>query len=330
LSTARTLRSVADTYLAMKQSTLRPASYRMAKLYLLGGYYRPLHSSAMTDITRADIASCLNRIIRDSGRVTAHMARSALSSLYTWALKQGIVEQNPVIGTEDPGPAKSRDRVLKDAELAAIWRARPDDDYGKIIKLLTCTGIRREEIGGLRWSEVNLDDGTIELPAERVKNGHAHVLPLLGLARSIISSIERRADRDHVFGSRSSGGHTGWDRWKKDLDSRLAGKVASFIVHDIRRTVATRLCDVGVAPFIVEEILNHRSGHKAGIVQVYNKSRYKRQVRDAMMLWDSHLRSLIDGSERKIVLFQQSAHHQNRSNAPYCAVTSNWLAVEMR
>src|SRR5215469_9393919 len=79
LSAARSLKSVAETYLEMKQATLRPASYRMAKLYLLSGsYFRPLHSSAITDITRADVASCLNRIIRDSGRVTAHIARSAL------------------------------------------------------------------------------------------------------------------------------------------------------------------------------------------------------------------------------------------------------------
>jgi integrase len=202
---------VADNYLAMKQSTLRPASYRMAKLYLLSdNYFRPLHSSAITDITRADVASCLNRIIRDSGRVTAHMARSALSSLYTWALKQGIVEQNPVIGTEDPGPAKSRERVLKDGELAAIWRAcgNGDDDYSRIIKLLICTGCR-DEIGGLRQSEIELDSGTITLPAKRVKNGQDHVLPLPPLTRSIIASIPQRDGRDHLFGTRSSGGHTG-------------------------------------------------------------------------------------------------------------------------
>src|SRR6516165_2924047 len=135
----------------MKQSTLRPASYRMAKLYLLGGHFRALHPSAIPDITRADVASCLNRIIRDSGRVTAHMARSALSSLLTWSMKQGYCDSNVVLATEDPGPAQARDRMLKDIEIAAIWRACGNDDYGKIIRLLICTGCRREEIGGLRW-----------------------------------------------------------------------------------------------------------------------------------------------------------------------------------
>jgi integrase len=305
LSAARSLKSVAETYLEMKQATLRPTSYRMARLYLLtGSHFRPLHSSAITDITRADIASCLNRIVRVNGRVTAHMARSSLSSLISWALRQGIVEQNVVVGTEDPGSAQSRDRVLTDVELGHVWRACGDDDYGRIIKLLICTGMRRDEVGGLRHGEIDLDASTITLPAERVKNGHAHVLPLLGLARSIIASIPRTG-RDHLFGTRSSSGHTGWDRCKKDLDARLASKVEAFCVHDLRRTTATRLCDIGVQPFLVEEILNHRSGHKAGIAQVYNRSRYEPQVRAALTLWDSHLRSLIDGSECKVVHFPQ-------------------------
>ena len=279
----------------------------MAKLYLLSdNYFRPLHSSAITDITRADVASCLNRIIRDSGRVTAHMARSALSSLYTWALKQGIVEQNPVIGTEDPGPAKSRERVLKDGELAAIWRAcgNGDDDYSRIIKLLICTGCR-DEIGGLRQSEIELDSGTITLPAKRVKNGQDHVLPLPPLTRSIIASIPQRDGRDHLFGTRSSGGHTGWDRCKKNLDARLAGKVVTdWVVHDIRRSVATRMADLGVEPHIIEAAINHQSGHKAGVAGTYNRSRYEKQVRAALSIWCDHLQSIISGSGRKVLPFQ--------------------------
>ena len=103
LSAARSLRSVAETYLEMKAATLRPASLRMARHYL--------HSSAVTDIERSDVASCLNRITRDSGRVTGRMARSALSSLVTWCLRQGITDSNPVVGTE-ASPATARERVL--------------------------------------------------------------------------------------------------------------------------------------------------------------------------------------------------------------------------
>jgi len=302
LSNARSLRSVAETYLEMKAATLRPASYRMAKLYLLGSYFRVLHSSAVTDITRADVASCLNRTIKDHGRVAGRMARSALSSLFTWCLRQGITDSNPVVGTEAV-QATARERVLSDSELAAIWNALPDTDYGWIVKLLICWGMRRDEVGGLRWSEIDIDAGTITLPAARVKNRHTHVVPLLGLARSIIASIPR-TERDHLFGTRSAGGHTGWDRCKKDLDAR-AGKVVPWRVHDIRRTVATRMADIGVEPHIIEAILNHYSGHRRGDAGTYNRSRYANQVRAALALWNDHLRSLIEGGGRKVVPFPQ-------------------------
>jgi hypothetical protein len=129
------------------------------------------------------------------------------------------------------------------------------------------------------------------------------VLPLPPLARSIIASIPQRTGRNHLFGARSSAGHTGWDRSKKDLDSRLAGKVADWVVHDIRRSVATRMADLGVEPHIIEAAINHQSGHKAGVAGTYNRSRYEKQVRAALSIWCSHLESIISGSERKVVPF---------------------------
>jgi len=143
-SAARALRIVVTDYLAMKESTLRPASYRVTRIYLTGRYFRPLHSRGVAEIGRADIVPCLNRITRDSGRVTASRARAALSAFFTWAMKQGYVDSNPVIATEDPGPAQERERVLSDSELVAVWKACPDNDFGKIVRLLILTGWRRD------------------------------------------------------------------------------------------------------------------------------------------------------------------------------------------
>jgi integrase len=154
LGEALTLRSVVDDYLAKKADKLRPASLRGARLYLTGGYFRPLHSVGISAITRADIASRLNKIDQESGSITARAARGVLSTLYSWAMTQGFVEQNPVVGTEKfDDDSKPRERVLDDGELAAIWRACGDDDYGKIIRLLMLIPCRRNEIGGLQWNE---------------------------------------------------------------------------------------------------------------------------------------------------------------------------------
>src|SRR3974390_346921 len=87
--------------------------------------------------------------------------------LLTWAMAQGLVENNPVIGTAK-NEEKSRDRVLTPAELRLIWNALEDTQHSACIKLLALTGQRLAEIGGLRWSEIH--DGQIILPAERTKN----------------------------------------------------------------------------------------------------------------------------------------------------------------
>src|SRR5262249_60450903 len=119
-----------------------------------------------------------------------------------WAIQEDIAEFNPVTGT-GRAPEKSRDRVLSTTEINLIWNALPDDHFGAIIKLLALTGARANEIAALRWDEVH--DNMIVLPAERTKNGRAHIIPLAEPARAILAAQPRRvtADgqaRDLVFG----------------------------------------------------------------------------------------------------------------------------------
>jgi integrase len=315
---SRTLRAVANQYLEMKELEMqrgqyRASSYRVTKLYLTGPqYFGPLHSTAITDITVADIATRLNTVNKNSGTSTAGRARSALSSMFTWAMQNGLMgkdPRNPVIGTKNPDDAPaSRDRVLKDTEIAAIWRACGDDEYGKIVKLLTLTACRRDEIGGLRWSEIDRDNGTLALPKERVKNEHAHTLPLTPLALEIINSVPERVNRHLLFGDRSTKGFSGWDRAKNDLDARLGGAVkGEWRLHDLRRSVATWLAEDGnVEPHVIEAILNHYSG-RSGVTGIYNRATYSRQMRAALALWDDHLHSLIEGGERKVLSFTHAS-----------------------
>lgn len=178
LNAAHTLRSVVDDYLAMKKLEMergeyRASSFRVTSLYLTGkAYFGPLHSTAITEITLPDIATRLNAITRNSGTVTSGRARSALSSLFTWAMQNGLMgkdPRNPVIATKKPSDATPRDRVLTDDELALVWRACGDDDFGKIVKLLMLTGCRRDEIGGSRWPEIDEDNGLLNLPGEKSK-----------------------------------------------------------------------------------------------------------------------------------------------------------------
>ena len=159
LAVEHTLRSVVDRYLAARKSELRPASFKVTKLYLTGtAYFGPLHRTAITAITHADLATRNTAMRRDISNTTARQAFHALSGLYAWAAGEGLMGNapaNPTILVNVPAAPAPRERVLSDAELIAIWRACEDDDFGRIMKLLILLGARRAEIGGLRRSELS-------------------------------------------------------------------------------------------------------------------------------------------------------------------------------
>ena len=150
------------------------------------------------------------------------------------------------------------------------------------------TGQRRNEIADLRWAEIV--DGAIVLPRERTKNGRAHVVPLSPQALAVLEGAPQRQGREFVFGG-GRGGFVGFGACKKKLDE-VSG-VQGWVVHDLRRTMATRMCDLGVGPHIVEAILNHVSGHKGGVAGRYNKSAYTEEKRAALLLWGNHIRILL-------------------------------------
>jgi integrase len=139
-------------------------------------------------------------------------------------MRRGLHDSNPVIGTEQR-KERSRDRVLADAELAIIWNSLNDSGFSDIIRLLALTGQRADEIAGLRWSEIDFDEGVISLPAERCKNGKAHQFPMSAPVREILSARQRT--REYVFGT-GDGGFSGWGKCKSRLDARIAIRSATL------------------------------------------------------------------------------------------------------
>jgi integrase len=290
----KTLGNAIELYLAAKARHVRPATLRSLRLYLTGSYFKPLHRAPLTEIKRADIAARLTIIDRDRGQAPALAARRAINAMFSWAMEEGLVDANPVIGTRQPPAAPSRDRVLTDAELIAIWNAAGDDDYGRVIRLLILTGARRQEVGGIRWDEFDLGAGVWTLPAMRSKNHRSHMLPLPPAALEILAAVPRNG-REFVFGERSGAGFATWSRHKEGLDRLLGDTVAPWTVHDLRRTFATRLADISVEPHIIEALLGHFSGHRAGVAGVYNRSSYEGAMKAALARWAEHVAALVGG-----------------------------------
>jgi integrase len=325
---ALTLGAMVDRYLAVKEASVRKRTFDETQRYLTE-HWKSLHGLPVHEIHGRDIAAQLAKITTESGTVSAARARAALSGLFAWAVGEGILESNPVIGTNKPPESDSRKRVLTDTEIAEVWAASRDDDFGRIVKLLLLTACRREEIGGLKWEEIDLDGAVIHLPGAptkngeaRTKNGEAHDIPLTPLAMSIIGTVPRHEGRDYLFGDgprRADGepkGFSGWSKAKAALDARILAarqqtaqkahkpddkvQPMAFRIHDLRRTAATGMARLRVLPHVIESALNHISGHKAGVAGIYNRETYKPEVKAALTLWSDHIRSVTEGGEPKV------------------------------
>jgi integrase len=307
---SETLGKLAEEYLAARKAGMRPRSYEEVERHLTK-HWAPLSEFAAHQIDKRQIASRLADIHKESGPVAANRARASLSAMFRWAMGRGFVEANPVIGTEKPGKEQSRDRVLSNAELADIWNACRDDDYGRIVCLLMLTGQRRDEVGGIADDELDLAGRLWTLPGERTKNGRAHEVPLSDAALHILRAAPRRDQRAFLFGM-GEGSFSGWSGAKELLDDRMlatikdrAGKkakLAPWRLHDLRRTMATRMTDdLGVQPHVVEAILNHVSGHKAGVAGIYNRALYRAEKRQALDRWAAHVENLTSGKADNVV-----------------------------
>jgi integrase len=301
LAADTTFEVLANQYLEARKSKWRPSSHKQNQRHLFK-YAKPLHPLPITAVSQRNIANLLADITKESGEATSNRVRSTLSSLLGWVIKEGIrLPEGNVASYTNKHEERSRDRVLTDAELKTIWKACSDSEFGAIIKLLILTGQRESEIGGLSWNEIH--DEQIMLPAERTKNKRTHVLPLSDAARTILEKF-RDEQRTHVFGLADTTGFNGWGYAKRTLDARIAegGKpLAHWTLHDLRRTVATRMAELGVQPHIIEAVLNHVGGHKGGIAGVYNRATYDKEKREALNLWAEHVMALVEGRKANVV-----------------------------
>jgi integrase len=280
-----------ERYLERKRALLKPRSFVETTRHLRK-YALPLHKLRLAQIDRRTIAVLLGQVETASGPIARNRLRSSLSAFYAWAIQEGLTETNPVTGTGMADEGGSRDRVLTQDELRKLWRALGDDRFSDIVRLLLLTGQRRNEIGALQWSEVDLKRSMIVLPAARTKNKRLHELPLSHQALAILKRQPHRNSSDYLFGERA---FNNWDRRKQEVDQRAG--IAPYRLHDLRRTCATMLAELGVQPHYIEAILNHYSrsatlllpGHRAGVAGTYNRAKYADEVRSALQRWADHV-----------------------------------------
>lgn len=282
-----TIGSLIPGYLAERADQLSESYLDDLKRYL-EVRLEPLHRKSLQELTRAEVKTWLLTV---RGISAANQARAALSKFYSWAIASGLAEKNPVAGTEKRGRQVRRDRVLKGDELKAVWCAcAGSDDFSLIVRLLILLGQRRDEVARMRWEEIDFADATWSLPGERTKNGLPHEVPLPPLALRILRQRDDRrlVGRRHVFGVYDSNGFSGFSKAKAALDERCALR-SPWRLHDLRRTCATQLARMRVPPYVIEAVLNHVSGTKAGVAGIYNRHLYDIEKREALDFWAEYI-----------------------------------------
>lgn len=254
---------------------------------------KKLGSFTISDIQKHHLKKIFETVRCENGPSAANHLFSVTRNFFNWSIEEGMLTDTPMRGMKKPAREVNRDRVLTDAELIAIWNAASvmSYPYGNMVRILMLTGQRRSEVSEMRWSDIDFFGKVWTQPATSNKSKRKHVVPLSDDVIAILNATPRIHD-DLVFPARGANNPiSGFSKWKRKLDT-LCG-VEEWTIHDIRRTVATKMGeDLSIPPHTIEMILNHESRIFSDIVRRYNHAEYKDDKRRALVSWASYLTKL--------------------------------------
>lgn len=261
-------------------------------------------------ITRADVMDLIDDIERDGNPVLANRVLAIVRRMYNWAIDRGMTDANPCAGVKKQAKETPRERVLSSKELAALWPCLDNlgSPWGPYLKLLILTGQRRNEVAGMRWSEIDADAATWTIPGTRTKNGKTHTVHLSAPALAIIQSQPRFKNSPFVFPARGRGRHgggdgethiTGFSAAKRRLDKMI--DLPAWTFHDLRRSAASGMAELGIAVETISKVLNHSDAALMGITAIYNRHGYEAAKKAALDSWSRHVIGLTIPAESNVV-----------------------------
>jgi integrase len=259
------------------------------------------------EIGRADVHELLDRVVDRGATIMANRVLAALRKLCNWAIERGIIATSPCDKLKAPAAEKSRDRTLSDDsgdeinEIKLAWTAFEEVGwpFGPLAKLLLLTGARRDEVGCMRWSEVDLKARMWIIPPSRSKNKLEHQVPLSAAAIAVLESLPRIAgSKGFVFTTTGEASVSGFSKAKKAFDKLIAESrggqaIPDWTLHDLRRTAASGMASLGVPPQVCDACLNHKSGTIKGVTAVYLRYNYAAEKRSALDAWAQRLAEII-------------------------------------
>ena len=259
-------------------------------------------------IRRADVIRLIETVYNRGAPIASNRLLALIRKIFNWAIERDLVDSNPAQGVKKLGREISRDRVLTSDELKAVWSAagKMAWPWNGIYQLLILTAQRRDEVAGMQWAELDLENKTWTLEGDRTKSNRAHQVPLPDAAVDLLKALPRY-NAILVFPARGNPKATtyasGLTKAKAELD-KLSG-VTGWRNHDLRRTASSGMAQLGIAPHVVEKVLNHTSGQISGVAAVYNRYGYDDEKRRALDAWAGHVLNLEHSAPANVIAFKQ-------------------------
>lgn len=301
----------------------RPESYRwMFDKYVVDHF----GDWDIAAIKRRDLADFLDGIADKHGMTTARRVGGLLKLLFKFAVSRDVIDADPAAALFLPGAEVQRERTLTDAEIKALWQAtdpttrtaernragrlKPHPSmypWGAYFRLLLLTGQRRGEVAGMKWAAIDLDKATWTLEPDETKAARAQIVPLAPAAIDLLKSLPPLAyEHDggaipsaYVLTTNARAPISDFSKPKKWLDETMerllqaeGTPLPGWRIHDLRRTVSTKLAQLGVDPFVRRRVLNHSL---EGVDKVYDRHDYLESKRAALDLWAKHLAEIVEG-----------------------------------
>jgi integrase len=266
---------------------------------LLNQKFGCVFSKRLDEIRRADVVRVLDEMVASGAPGRANHALAAIKKLMNWAVDRGMIDVNPIAGVKPPTKIRARERIHSDAETVKLMEAVAVEGYpfGTICEFLLLTAQRRGEVTAMRWSEIDFECAVWVIPGSKAKNGLAHEVPLSPPVLEILRALPRFEGSDYVFTTTGTTPASGLGNATYRLERALGS--FDWWVHDLRRTAASGMARLGVAPHVIEKVLNHKSGVISGVAAVYNRFGYDREKRQALDEWANHLSHLATSSRAR-------------------------------
>ncbi|MDA1023663.1 MAG: integrase arm-type DNA-binding domain-containing protein [Proteobacteria bacterium] len=285
---------------------------------------RPLPS-----INAGDIHGLLDTLMEAGHPYMANRLLAHTRKFFNWCAERGWISETPTKNIKRPAEEESRDRVLDENEIKSVWLACDalGWPFGPCFKLLLVTGQRRNEVGRMKWEHLDLKKQIWKLPKQETKSKRQHEVPLSPMAVEILESVPRNGP--YVLSTTGKAPISGFSRAKERCDKAIAtqllkskgkkkwtekeltrNQIASWRLHDLRRTVASGMAEIKVAPHVIEKVLNHSTGQISGVAGIYNRHEYFEEKKDALGIWARALDSIISLSDDDNVIEIYQGQHE--------------------